>query len=268
METTNIANSSSIDEILRAHAQWMHTESGEGRCILDGATLNGMNLTGADLQAAIIRGTTLLDAELSDAKLGKAIIDAADFQRALLGRADLAEARISESDFGFSWMAEAALSDAEIRNSDFRKANLRGARFQGALLESCKFPEATLSAASFNHARAALCDFSRERFRRSAVRTRADRRQPVPLGQRAGFEFQQLPPKSLRFRQSRPGARAISAGRSHRFAVRSDAIARSRSAQCAVGRCGPLPRRSDASAVRRSLAFCRGPARRGSDRRT
>ena len=79
----------------------------EGRCILDGATLNEINLTAADLESAIIRGTTLLDAELSDAKLRKAIIEAVDFQRALLGGADFTEAHISESDFGFGWMAEA-----------------------------------------------------------------------------------------------------------------------------------------------------------------
>ena len=76
METTNIANASSIPEILRAHAQWVQDrlegKPGEGRCVLDGATLNEMNLTGADLESAIIQGTALLDAELSDAKLSRA----------------------------------------------------------------------------------------------------------------------------------------------------------------------------------------------------
>ena len=73
MEITNIANGGTIFEMLRAHAGWLDAElqgeSAEGRCILDNATLNGMNLTDADLQGAIIRGSTLLDAELSGSEV-------------------------------------------------------------------------------------------------------------------------------------------------------------------------------------------------------
>jgi uncharacterized protein YjbI with pentapeptide repeats len=82
MDTAIRIDGRSIGEILRTHAQWMENESTGQRCILDGITLNGLNMEGANLQRAILKGMTFLDAELSCADLSRAMVNGGDFERA------------------------------------------------------------------------------------------------------------------------------------------------------------------------------------------
>ena len=212
METTIIANGLSLSAILRAHAEWMqaqnHGQSGDGRCILDGATLNGINLTGAELHGAILRGTTLLDAELSDAKLGQAIIDAADFQRALLGRTDFSEARIAESNFEGSWMSETSFSDAQIRNRELSQGHSAGGAFSRRAAGRLQIPVGTAARRFFPPCPHPPMRFLRYRLERCAICSRAGRKQPLCRMQRAGHQFQQLPPQVCDFTTLRSGARA------------------------------------------------------------
>ena len=92
MDTVIRIDGRSISEILRAHAQWNEQESTGNRCILDGVTLNGLHLEGANLQRAILRGMTFLDAELAGADLSRAMITGGDFERANLSAANLSGA--------------------------------------------------------------------------------------------------------------------------------------------------------------------------------
>ena len=71
METVKTHDGRSLGEILQSHAEWIQDLASGVRCVLDGDTLNEVQLQNVNLQRAILRGTTLLDADLSGADLSR-----------------------------------------------------------------------------------------------------------------------------------------------------------------------------------------------------
>jgi len=105
------------------------------RCLLD-----GRSLAGADLTRAVLRDASLQRVQLAGARL----IEADGFS-----------ARFVSSD-----LAGADLTGAALREADFTRATLRGARLVGADLRRARLFRADLSQADLTGAQLAGADFA------------------------------------------------------------------------------------------------------------
>lgn len=96
---------------------------------LDGASLKGVNLEGADFWKA----------NLEEANLKAANLQGTDFSDVNLQKADLQSSNLRESSLEF-----ANLEEANLENVDLERANLRGVNLKGANLELTGLREADL----------------------------------------------------------------------------------------------------------------------------
>ena len=102
-----------LQEILENHQMWLNNEPGGVRADLNGANLNGANLSRVDL-----RGVNLSGADLCDVDLSCANLSGADLSYTNLNGADLICADLSDTD----------LSEANLNCADLRHTNLSGAK--------------------------------------------------------------------------------------------------------------------------------------------
>jgi len=104
----------------------------------------GVNLAGAELQAADFTSAQLRKACLSGAQL-----QTADLSGAQLQGADLSDTRLQGADLEDAWLQGAVLSDAKLQGACLSDARLQGAvlinaRLQGAYLEGAQLQGADL----------------------------------------------------------------------------------------------------------------------------
>lgn len=124
-----------LDEILRAHAQWIDSRGATGRrASLGGCDLSRIDLPKARLALADMSRTILHGANLQGASLTMADLSLADLREARLDGADLRGARLTRAHLGGASLVRADLSPLENvggASSDF-PTNLEGARLAGA----------------------------------------------------------------------------------------------------------------------------------------
>ena len=101
---------------------WIHANE-ESYYIRPSAGLYYANLSGADLDGAILRGAGLGLADLSGADLSGAILHGAE-----LGSADLSGADLSGADLILADLTDADLTDADLRDADLSNFGLRGVK--------------------------------------------------------------------------------------------------------------------------------------------
>ncbi len=122
---------------------------------LSGASLVGINLSGADLQKKVF-----LRADLTGAILAGANLTQADFSGAFLKNAHLERANAQRASFGMAEMEGACCFGADFNHATFIKANLAGADFRCADLRGARFREANLNGADFTEANLKGADLS------------------------------------------------------------------------------------------------------------
>ena len=120
--------------------------------ILSGTVFRSAKLEGANLQRAELVRTAFPDADLSGANLGKALASRADFSGARLVKAKLVKAEFQRVSFAGADLSGADLSDGDFDRNDFTGAKLAGADFTGAILPRSLFSGATLSGTSLTGA--------------------------------------------------------------------------------------------------------------------
>ena len=99
-----LKNGKTLEEVLRLHEKWLKDEERGERA----------DLSGEDLNKAILKGTNLTHANLEGADLEGAILKGTILSDAILNNVDLSHANLTH-------------------------ANLEGADLEGAILENCKF---------------------------------------------------------------------------------------------------------------------------------
>lgn len=114
------------------------------RCSLDGLDLSGENLEGARL-----RESTFLRGKLIEANLKKVSAHRVKFISADLTRIDLTGANLSRVDFTKADMTEANLSGADLRDAKLFRANLTGANLSDAQMRGADLTRADFSGATW-----------------------------------------------------------------------------------------------------------------------
>ena len=102
---------------------------------LQGANLDLADLQGADLQLAKLQGTKLYFAKLQGAKLHFAKLQGADLQGANLELADLQLAKLQGADLQGADLQGADLQGANLELADLQEANLQLAKLQNAYFD-------------------------------------------------------------------------------------------------------------------------------------
>ena len=137
-------------------------DRGEARCTsarsavfsrakLDGARMNGIDLTSAKLD----------DARLDAAELSYAKLTGADFSSAVLDKADMTGGISAEgAQFLIASMQGTDLNGAQLQGADFSSANMQAANLSYAHLQGTMLKDAQLDAAAFHQAHLAGASFS------------------------------------------------------------------------------------------------------------
>ena len=115
--------------------------------VLTRAKLDRTRFVNANLEGANLGDTTFSDVDLSGAKLKKAWLAKSRVEKASFARADLTEAFLLEASFG-----AVDFSGAILANVAFYKLDLTKARFARATLKKAQFVECDLSHADFTEA--------------------------------------------------------------------------------------------------------------------
>jgi len=132
-----------VSEILKQHAIWLETNDLGKQADLSGADLNGAvliraDLSGADLNGANLSGADLNGANLSGVNLSRADLSGADLSGADLSRADLNGANLSGANLRRADLSGADLSGADLSRANLSKADLSEADLSGANLRAIK----------------------------------------------------------------------------------------------------------------------------------
>ncbi|MBW4591479.1 MAG: pentapeptide repeat-containing protein [Brasilonema angustatum HA4187-MV1] len=120
---------------------------------LSSANLSKANLSSADLSSANLRGANLNNAYLNNAKLSSADLNNAYLNNAYLSSADLYGADLRGAELYGADLINAYLINAYLSNADLSNANLYGANLSNADLRGAYFNSADLSNADLSGAK-------------------------------------------------------------------------------------------------------------------
>jgi len=135
-----------VGDILREHQRWLTSAKKAGkRADFSGAQLDGIDLAGIDLSAAVFRGASLKSAKLDGARLVHA-----DFSDASLENASLSGANLLLTDF----------TGADLRMANLSRASAASDQDLGQMRRGPRFKDADLQEANFNQTYCYISDFS------------------------------------------------------------------------------------------------------------
>jgi serine/threonine protein kinase, bacterial len=112
----------------------------------------GQQLSGLNLQAAVLAKASFYKANLSKVNLQKADLSQANFGAANLNYASLKDANLSRAYFSFADLEGVDFRGANLSGAYFNNANLRGANLSGANLNGAKISQEQLALAKTNWA--------------------------------------------------------------------------------------------------------------------
>ena len=131
-----------LKEKIDAHGKWLRNAGGE-RLNLDGADLQGMDLSGVIFCKASLNGTNFREAELKRA----------NFSGAHIKNANFADANVCETVFENAEIAGADFTGAKLNWADFKNANCESTNFAGTNLSHARFENANCRHAYFKDAK-------------------------------------------------------------------------------------------------------------------
>lgn len=97
-----------------------------------------VNLSGLDVEKAILTGIHLPNGDLNFANFSQATLERADFRRANLPKANFNDAKLVEADLREAFLFNANLSGSSLEDADLRDTNLTGANLLNTNLRSAK----------------------------------------------------------------------------------------------------------------------------------
>lgn len=114
------------------------------RCALD-----GLDLTGLDLEGARVRAASFLRSDLSGSNLAKAEGYQAKFITATAEEVVFDGAQLSQADFTKAKLTNSSFVGADLRNARLYRADLSGADLTGAKLDGADLARAQLDGATW-----------------------------------------------------------------------------------------------------------------------
>jgi hypothetical protein len=124
-------NYSGAKDALANHKNKLQKTS-DGLVDLRGATLDGFNLSGLNLDYVDLKGADMRGANLSGATLNNAILYKADLEGANLDHAKINFSNVSKTKLINAHICEASLFYSDIEDAVFRGAYMKGARLDSA----------------------------------------------------------------------------------------------------------------------------------------
>ena len=115
-------------------------------------SLDGINLSRADLRKARIRSSSLKNADFKRANLSEARFNTVCFDKSDFDDADLSQSYLERCDFNDVWLKRVNFTQAEIYSSKFSCSCLYQSRFDSAQLMSVDLGDANLNQTSWNKA--------------------------------------------------------------------------------------------------------------------
>ena len=137
-----------LKEKIDAHSKWLRNAGGE-RLNLDGADLQGMDLSGVNFCKASLNGTNFSGTTLRETNFREAELKGANFSGAYLKRANFADANVRDTVFENAEIACADFTGAKLNFADFKNANCENTNFAGANLSHARFVNANCRHAYF-----------------------------------------------------------------------------------------------------------------------
>ena len=141
-----------LKEKIEAHSKWLRNAGGE-RLNLDGADLQGMDLSGVIFCKASLNGTNFRGATLRETNFREAELKGANFSGAHIKNANFADANVCETVFENAEIAGADFTGAKLNWADFKNANCESTNFAGTNLSHARFENANCRHAYFKDAK-------------------------------------------------------------------------------------------------------------------
>ena len=141
-----------LKEKIDAHSKWLRNAGGE-RLNLDGADLQGMDLSGVIFCKASLNGTNFRGAILRETNFREAELKKANFSGAHIKNANFADANVCETVFENAEIAGADFTGAKLNWADFKNANCESTNFAGTNLSHARFENANCRHAYFKDAK-------------------------------------------------------------------------------------------------------------------
>ena len=116
-----------LNEILKAHMEWLEDNTQCKRADLSGANLNGVDLRNVNLSWGNLSEINLCGAKLSKTNLYNANLIRSNLVGIDLFEADLRGADLIGADLSGAELGHANLNEADIRGANLENVNLRGA---------------------------------------------------------------------------------------------------------------------------------------------
>ncbi|EDN7819938.1 hypothetical protein GQP22_14800 [Listeria monocytogenes] len=113
-----------LDIILENHGKWLLNEGGE-RANLSNIDLNGIDLSGSNLERAYLKNTNLTGANLSNVNMQSTYLRGVNFEEACLTGADLSNATLHCTNLRGANLIGANLSGANLSYADLNWINWR-----------------------------------------------------------------------------------------------------------------------------------------------
>ena len=141
-----------LKEKIDAHSKWLRNAGGE-RLNLDGADLQGMDLSGVIFCKASLNGTNFRGAILRETNSRESELKRANFSGAHIKNANFADANVYETVFENAEIAGADFTGAKLNWADFKNANCESTNFAGTNLSHARFENANCRHAYFKDAK-------------------------------------------------------------------------------------------------------------------
>lgn len=142
-----------LKQILAEHQLWLDSGREQGKqADFSGKNLDQTNLSGVNLQEAILIEASFFAANLERANFTKAQLAKAIFLNAYLPQANFTEANLLAATFREASVMNANFERANLTKSSFYAAHLQGSNFNGANLTGADLVAAILERANFSNA--------------------------------------------------------------------------------------------------------------------
>jgi uncharacterized protein YjbI with pentapeptide repeats len=157
----------SMDDLLKDHTTWIATAGKAGaRMDLSGLDMRQIEKLGRyPLTAVKAVGTTFLNQDLSGAEIQSAILDRADFRDCKLTKTDLRGSSLKNAMLSRADLSEARLSSLQFTNQDgsprLQRVNLSHANLRYAILRGADLRDAILTGVDLSYAILIDCDLRR-----------------------------------------------------------------------------------------------------------
>ena len=127
-----------FNKILEEHAKWLSNKGGK-RMVLENVSLDGLDLSQADMSFAIFHDVSIIHSDLSDASFDNAFIYDTTFDDSDLMQASFIGSVLRLCYFKNAKLRHACFNDSALYDCSLYKVDSTAANFYASMMHSCEF---------------------------------------------------------------------------------------------------------------------------------